>query len=145
MSNIQNSKPENQMQKVKQFEGTLLQKRFKVERMLGQGSFGNVHKVTDTAAGRDGQPMVAKASTNVEMLYNEIKALEQVSKYAQSHLDQVSLKTAKAIPVNLGRGIVYQQKQLNLNSRNSTKSSLDKSKSRSDDILGDSEDNKSDD
>ena len=66
-------------QRVKSFEGSLLQQKYLVERVLGTGSFGTVHKLVDITSGAQTdtqQQMVAKVSTDVDVLYNEIKALK---------------------------------------------------------------------
>lgn len=122
------AKNECKSQMVKSFEGTLLKNKYLVERILGQGSFGSVHKLVDIKSQSNGliqQQMVAKASTDVEMLYNEITALKQINSYVESQLQSIDPKTANAIPVNCSRGLVYLQKNSHLFSSKSTECSGD--------------------
>jgi len=98
------------VQTVRQFKGTVLQDMYKVGRMLGEGSFGSVHKIKNLH-GKDKYPMVVKASKDASMLHNEIKALDQIHEYMENNLDDISNEVANSFPINCGRGLLYLEKE----------------------------------
>ena len=50
--------------------------------------------------------MVVKASKDLQMLWNEIMAIEQIQSYAKANKNNVSQKIADSIPKTYGRGII---------------------------------------
>lgn len=54
--------------------------------------------------------MVAKTSSDIVMLYNEIKALIQINKYAERHIHSIPKEVANSIPVAIDRGVISLEK-----------------------------------
>ena len=99
----------DQIQKVKNFEGAELQKKLFVGPKMGQGSFGTVHKVIGTI-GSNSQKLVVKASEDIVTTFNEVHALDQVHKHAES---QGKYKhVADSVPKALLQGLIYVEKEL---------------------------------
>ena len=94
-------------QRVQQFEGSVLNGKYQVDRLLGEGSFGCVHKLKRIKDRDNRIPIVVKASKDAAMLFNEIEALNQVKMYCDANKQNISENIAKSVPVNYGRGLLY--------------------------------------
>jgi serine/threonine protein kinase len=66
-----------------QLEGSLLVNRYAIRRLLGSGSHGMVHKLTDIL--NPMRPLVIKLSKDVENFAQEIKVMRRVSNTAHIH------------------------------------------------------------
>ena len=66
---------QDKISKDRQFEGTVINKIYKVSSVVGKGSFGAVHQIQNMN-GPDLHPMVVKVSSEAVMMYKEIKALD---------------------------------------------------------------------
>lgn len=97
------------VQKVKQLEGTVLQDKYMIDRKLGNGSFGTVHKIKSVKA-NDKYPLVVKSSSDAVMLYNEITSLDCIQSYLELNEDKIPLRVAYSFPINCGRGMLYLKK-----------------------------------
>ena len=65
---------------VKRFEGTILKCRYRVDNLVGKGTFGKVYQLNDVDGLDDGlPPLVVKASKDASMLYNELISLDLVN------------------------------------------------------------------
>lgn len=58
-------------------EGTVLQNKFTIDRLIGKGQYGRVYKVVDSQ--RKNRPLVVKISPDYTLLYREIKTISSVS------------------------------------------------------------------
>ena len=57
---------------------------YKVGTVLGEGSFGVVYDAIDIKEIKP-QKMVIKASKEIQIMFNEVQALEQIHKYGQTN------------------------------------------------------------
>lgn len=71
-----------------ELEGTVLNKRFKVGKLIGQGSYGKVYRVYDLD--NLNLPLVMKLSPDYTILYKEIKAIGTISKHLMETTDKKS-------------------------------------------------------
>lgn len=118
------------MTKLKWTDRVILQDRYVVSNKIGQGSFGSVFKVVDISDPNRQSPLVVKFSQDAQVLENEVTAIDQVHRHAESHSQKYDL-IKSSIPVNHAKGVLLLDhqgklsKSTSVNTRSATASQND--------------------